>query len=581
MTFRTINLRLAFVFLAALGLALGLPTDSDSWFRGKHAYADQPEEDIEDDVEDDVEEKVEEDIEEDIEDDVEEQIEEQVEESIEESVQEQIEANVEDDIEESVQDDIEADVEDDIEDDIEDDVEGDIEDDIEDDVEDDIEDDIEDDVEDDVEDDIEEDIEEALEEEIEEGIEEGVEDDIEDDVEEGIEGEVEEEVEDGAEEGTSGLEEAAGEQLIEEFDDRFDAAVDDRGNVVQAGEWMLLLEPDSIAVIDRLGYRTLDVRSLDGLDLVVARVESPPDRAVTDAARELASRLPGAVIDYNHVYGLDSREGPLPDDGLTPAAYYSLATGQGQTARRIGIIDTAVHADHVALGGADIRQRDFVSYPHARPDEHGTAVTSILVGRSEGYRGLIPEARLYAASVFFEGPGAGRVATTLALVRALDWLAAAEVDVINMSLTGPENAVLERAVQRVHNKGIAIVAAVGNDGPTAPPLYPAAYEDVIAVTAVGSDHRIYRLANRGAHVDFSAPGIDVLGASSKDGFLPNSGTSMAAPFVTAVLAAACDTKRCNVTEMVEHMKAAALDLGAPGFDPVFGYGLIRPVGARR
>lgn len=565
MMFRSISLRFAFVFLAALGLALGLPTDSDSWFRVKAAYADQPEEDIEDDVEDDVEEKVEEDIEEEIEEDVEQDVEEQIEEQVEESVEENIEEN----IEESVQEDIEADVEDDIEDDIEDDVEGDIE--------------------DDVEEDIEEGIEEALEEEIEEGIEEGVEDDIEDDVEDGIEDDVEEEVEesveeeieDDAEEGTVGLEEAAEEQLAEEFDDRFDAALDDRGNVVQAGEWMLLVEPDSIALIDGLGYRTLDVQSLDGLDLVIARVESPPERAVAEAAQELASRLPGAVIDYNHVYGLDSREAALPDDGLAPAAFYSLAAGQEHTARRIGIIDTAVHADHVALGGADIRQRDFVSYPHDRPAEHGTAVASILVGQSESYRGLIPQARLYAASVFFEGPGAGQVATTLALVRALDWLATAEVEVINMSLTGPENAILERAVQRVHDRGIAVVAAVGNDGPTAPPLYPAAYEDVIAVTAVGSDNRIYRLANRGAHVDFSAPGIDVLGASAKDGFLPNSGTSMAAPFVTAVLAAACHAERCSVTEMVEHMKAAALDLGAPGFDPVFGHGLIRPVGKPR
>ena len=119
-----------------------------------------------------------------------------------------------------------------------------------------------------------------------------------------------------------------------------------------------------------------------------------------------------------------------------------------------------------------------------------------------------------------------------------------------------------------------IVAAVGNAGPAAPPLFPAAYDGVAAVTAVDGEHQVYRRANRGDHVDFSAPGVDVLAATPGGGYATVSGTSFAAPFVTALIATREATQLSGVDVEIE-LQREAMDLGREGFDPVYGYGLAR------
>ena len=87
------------------------------------------------------------------------------------------------------------------------------------------------------------------------------------------------------------------------------------------------------------------------------------------------------------------------------------------------------------------------------------------------------------------------------------------------------------------------MAAVGNDGPAAPPQYPASYPGVIAVTGVDSGDRALREAGRATHLDFAAPGADLVAALPGKGFTPVRGTSFAAPFVAARLAATGSTAR--------------------------------------
>ena len=91
------------------------------------------------------------------------------------------------------------------------------------------------------------------------------------------------------------------------------------------------------------------------------------------------------------------------------------------------------------------------------------------------------------------------------------------VQVTNLSLSGPPNALLEQLLRRLAEGGIVIVAAAGNEGPKAGPAYPAAYADVIAVTAVDRMKRPYRRAGRGEHIDLSAPGVDIWTAASISG----------------------------------------------------------------
>ena len=97
----------------------------------------------------------------------------------------------------------------------------------------------------------------------------------------------------------------------------------------------------------------------------------------------------------------------------------------------------------------------------------------------------------------------------LSLVMAIEALTARGVKVINLSLAGPANPLLQRAIDVASAAGVIIVAAAGNEGPAAGPAYPAAYSGVIAVTAVDRNLAVYRRANRGDYVDIAAPGVEV------------------------------------------------------------------------
>ena len=164
----------------------------------------------------------------------------------------------------------------------------------------------------------------------------------------------------------------------------------------------------------------------------------------------------------------------------------------------------------------------------------------------------------------------------LPIVQAIDWMIENDVDVINFSLTGPHNPILEEAIMRARANGTLLVAAIGNDGPGSDPLFPAAYDGVIGVTAVTARHQIYRLAGRGNHVEFAAPGVLVRHAQSAGGYTASSGTSLAAPFVTSVMAAEVANGERDAERLVDEMHKSAVDLGETGYDQIFGFGLIQP-----
>ena len=242
----------------------------------------------------------------------------------------------------------------------------------------------------------------------------------------------------------------------------------------------------------------------------------------------------------------------------------------------IGVIDTQVEADHPVLRGQRIEQRSFIDNRPAAGTDHGTAVVSIIAGRSDSnIPGLAPGAKIYVAGVFHERDSK-REANAFDIVEALGWLADENVRTINLSFSGPNNAVLARAVSAVADQGTLMVAAAGNKGPLAGPAYPAAYDQVIAVTAVDTSLRPYRRANRGDYITVAAPGVRVWTAANGSGGTFRQGTSFASPFVTAILASAnYDRNWRDVEESINWLKSNTRDLGKPGKDPQFGWGLIR------
>jgi subtilisin family serine protease len=159
------------------------------------------------------------------------------------------------------------------------------------------------------------------------------------------------------------------------------------------------------------------------------------------------------------------------------------------------------------------------------------------------------------------------------ILKALDWLADEGVSVVNISLSGPYNKLLDRGIDHATGLGMILVAAVGNEGANARPRFPAALENVIAVTAVDAEGDIYRNAVRGPHVDIAGPGVDILVAhNGQRRFV--TGTSMAVPFVTSLIAADPALSQSNATRIRRQLRDYAKDLGPPGPDTVFGAGLL-------
>ncbi len=197
------------------------------------------------------------------------------------------------------------------------------------------------------------------------------------------------------------------------------------------------------------------------------------------------------------------------------------------------MIDGGVAA-HPSLRNAAIEQRGFAAQG-ARPSGHGTAVASLMVGSDGRFRGAATGSPLLVADVYGGDPTAGSAVT---IARAFGWLTSRGVRVINVSLVGPANPVLARAIAAASARGVLVVAAVGNDGPAAPAAYPASYSGVIAVTAVDSRGRALPEAGKALHLDFAAPGAEMAAALPGSRYASVRGTSFAAPFVTARLALA-------------------------------------------
>ena len=304
---------------------------------------------------------------------------------------------------------------------------------------------------------------------------------------------------------------------------------DEKGQPVRRGE-LIACDPDpaSLAAAQRAGFRIAGYDPDNVLGVRVVRLALPKGMNVRQGLKALRRAAPSLQADYNHVYE--------PAGGaLMPATGATLALSAVRPGTRIAMIDGGVAA-HPSLAATGIEQRGFVGEP--QPTGHGTAIGSLLVGNQGPFRGAARGAQLFVGDVYGGNPASGSAS---AIVQALAWAASKRPAVINISLIGPPNRTMERAINAVRARGIAVVAAVGNDGPAAPPQYPASYPGVIAVTGVDAADRALREAGRSAHLDFAGPGADLVAALPGRGYSPVRGTSFAAPFVAARLAATGST----------------------------------------
>jgi minor extracellular protease Epr len=341
----------------------------------------------------------------------------------------------------------------------------------------------------------------------------------------------------------------------------------------------------SAADLDRLlteGFTLLRRQQITLLGTELARLRAP-SRLSRGQALERARRLvPNASFANNDLYRRLLQAPYRPSGGSCgqhceafEITAWTLAVGRCATGVAIGVVDTGVDLSHPSLAGARVTLRTIRSPDRPPSDvDHGTAVVSLLVGNTESdIVGIIPGARVLAADAF-HGRGHASSADAHDLIVAIDWLVSEGVKVVNLSLSGPHNEHLQRIIARAQSQGVHLIAASGQPDRNQMSGYPAKYPGVIAVSAVDNRLRPSRLAIRGDHISFAAPGAGIAVARRPSGVRRVEGTSFAAPFVSAAYAVGLERSKgaAGVTDLLAR---SARDLGVPGRDSIYGWGLLQ------
>ncbi|MGD9598592.1 MAG: S8 family serine peptidase [Steroidobacteraceae bacterium] len=346
---------------------------------------------------------------------------------------------------------------------------------------------------------------------------------------------------------------------------------DPAGELIVRGEILAFSPSDSsLARLRDAGFSVLREEVLEVGARIVAL--SAPGSARHALAR-VRKADPAGRYDYNHIY-LDGGTlgAALTNSTAAPALAARSAASLSPAPAiathvppRIGLIDTGVDSALPVFAHAAIEQSGCDA---PVPAPHGTAVASLI---ADAY----PAATIVAADVFCRLPTGG---ASDRIAAALDRMAREHVAVVNASLVGPRNLVVEGVTRLLVTRGVLIVAAVGNDGPAALPLFPAAYPGVVGVTAVDAGNKVLPEACRGDQVDFAARGADLEAVGGAGGRVPVRGTSFAAPLVTARLAALLhEPDPAAAAAAVTSLAHEATDLGRKGRDIIYGDGYVAPL----
>ncbi len=288
---------------------------------------------------------------------------------------------------------------------------------------------------------------------------------------------------------------------------------------------------------DRLaGWKTW--RRLPGLDAAGDDIAGGQDLA----AGQLQGELPYAAADG----------AGRAADGAEARADDAEAPGPAETGAEDAGDRGGAPAD--GKGRRTVTQRSWLAAGETpAPADYGTTIAALLLGAPDAslLAGLVPAAERFVAAVFRSRNGIMDAPAARILCR-LDDLAGHDVQVVNLSLAGPDNRLLRHVAVRFEQEGRALVAAVGNTGPDNPPQFPAALPAVIAVTAVDAKLRVFNRAARGHGIDLAAPFVTAL--------------------VTRLLAG---TPSLSPNVIRNRLRTAARDLGLPGPDATYGAGLVQ------
>jgi subtilisin family serine protease len=335
------------------------------------------------------------------------------------------------------------------------------------------------------------------------------------------------------------------------------------------------------SLIDAAGGRVVQEFSDMGMLLAIVRPATLASLEQSPAVEFVESDRQFEIADTSEY----SESWALREIGVEPA-HSTEYTGKGI---KVALLDTGIDYTHHELKPSYRGGYDFVNDDSDPMDDngHGTHVAGILAAARDGKGvvGVAPDAEIYAIKVS-DAKGKGSFS---GLVKGINWSIENGMDVVSMSITGQGGSkALAKAVDIAYNKhGLVMVAAVGNGG-KGDVLYPAAYENVIGVGSVTEDNTKSSFSRTGSEVELVAPGSGIKSTAIGEKYRLSSGTSMATPYVTGVIAlllgsderawnkagmANGDGKWTN-DEIRQVLRETAIDLGEDGKDNSFGYGLL-------
>lgn len=313
------------------------------------------------------------------------------------------------------------------------------------------------------------------------------------------------------------------------------------------------------SVIEKQGGKIIEAKG----SVLVADLPKDVEEKVT---KELTTSqaIKGVEVDYPTFLSADN-----PDWGVKRIAAPDVWQTTSGSGLRVAVVDTGVDYGHPELrgryaGGYDTANNDSDPFDD---HGHGTHVAGIVASdlNGGGLAGVAPGVQIVAIKAL-SADGSGYLSD---LVEAIDWGIANNVQVMNFSLGSSYNSqTLANKVAEASSRGMLLIAAAGNTGGGSL-MYPAAYGSVISVAATDSSDRIASFSSLGAEI--AAPGVGITSAVPGGGYATWSGTSMAAPHVTATVALMLANKQTNIRQQLHD---TAIDLGPAGRDSYYGYGLV-------
>lgn len=337
------------------------------------------------------------------------------------------------------------------------------------------------------------------------------------------------------------------------------------------------------ALLRRLQLTVLETQSFGLTGHAVYRLRIDGNASVAQVIRALSRAGMVVSAQPNYRYAL-AQTAAAPADAASaqaPAVQYVIDKLKLRDIHKItggedivvAVIDSAIDRAHPDLAGAVTETFDALG-GSASPHAHGTGMAGAIASHAR-LTGIAPRARIVAVRAFDDGASAA--GTTFAILKGIDWAHQRGAKVVNMSFAGPADPLLAEMLARANAAGMVLVAAVGNAGPRSPPLYPAAYREVIGVTAVDADDKLFARANRGPQVRLAAPGVDILVPSPGSAYQMTTGTSVAAAYVSGAAAlilarrpsaTPAEVRRLLTTTAFRSAGARAEDTGAGVLDPL-------------